>query len=104
MVLVSISLLQQQRCVTNGIYVNHKPEYHEQWQKNKGKLWNCRKGRNNSTESAPINGKPKASALVINDSATSKLLLSKSLQAALVTTAGLTEDQFNKIWADACGN
>jgi hypothetical protein len=62
---------------------------------------NHRKGSNNSTESAPINGKPKASALVINNSAASKLLLSKSLQMALVTTAGLTEDQFNKIWADA---
>jgi hypothetical protein len=83
------------------MYANHKPEDHKQWQKNKDKLWNCRKGRNNSTESAPINGKPKASASVINDSAASKLLLSKSFQAALVTTAGLTEDQFNKIWTDA---
>jgi len=28
--------------------------------------------------------------------------LSKSLQAALVTTAGLSADQFQKIWSDAC--
>ncbi len=90
------------RVVTNGMYIALKPEDHERWQKDEDKLMNCRKGRNNSTESAPINEKPKALALVINNSAASKLLLSKALQAALVTTAGLTEDQFNKIWADVC--
>jgi hypothetical protein len=39
---------------------------------------------------------------LINDSSTAKLSLLKSLQAALMTTAGITEDQFNKIWANAC--
>jgi hypothetical protein len=37
-----------------------------------------------------------------SDSLAAKLSLSKSLQAALVTTAGLSADQFQKIWADAC--
>ncbi len=69
---------------TNGMFVNHKPEDHEQWQKNKdSKLWNRRKGRTNCTESAPINGKPKESALVINDSAASKLF------AFQVTSGGI---------------
>jgi hypothetical protein len=36
------------------------------------------------------------------DPSAAKLSLSKSLQAALVTTAGLSTDQFQKIWADAC--
>jgi hypothetical protein len=34
----------------------------------------------------------------------SKLSLSKSLQSALMTTAGISEDQFKKIWADACAS
>jgi hypothetical protein len=41
-------------------------------------------------------------SFVINDSSAAKLSLLKSFQVALVTTAGITEDQFNKIWADAC--
>jgi hypothetical protein len=36
------------------------------------------------------------------DSSAVKLSLSKSLQAALATTAGLSADQFQKIWAEAC--
>jgi hypothetical protein len=36
------------------------------------------------------------------DSSAAKLSLSKSLQAALVTAAGLSGDQFQKIWAEAC--
>jgi hypothetical protein len=38
---------------------------------------------------------------------TAKLSLAKSLQEALTTTAGLTKDQFNKIWEssfNASGN
>ena len=41
-------------------------------------------------------------ATASTDSSAAKLSLSKSLQAALVTTAGLSADQFQKIWADAC--
>ncbi len=39
---------------------------------------------------------------LINNYSAAKLSLSKSLLAALVTTAGITEDQLNKIWANAC--
>ncbi len=46
--------------------------------------------------------KPTTTPSVSNDSSASKLSLSKSLQAALVTTASITEDQFKKIWAEAC--
>ena len=34
----------------------------------------------------------------------SKLSLSKSLQSALMTKAGISEDEFKKIWADACAS
>jgi hypothetical protein len=52
---------------------------------------------------ASTDGKPKSTpASVSNNSSALKLSLSKSLQAALVTTTGISEDQFNKIWADAC--
>jgi hypothetical protein len=88
--------------VTNGMYVTHKPQDHEQWRINKEK-GNRKKGKINSAESAPatVNDKPKP-VTVLNDSAASKLSLSKSLQAALVTTAGISESQFEKIWNDAC--
>jgi hypothetical protein len=42
----------------------------------------------------PVSGLTYPSAL--------KLSLSKSFQAALVTTAGLSADQFQKIWAETC--
>jgi hypothetical protein len=47
---------------------------------------------------------PKAPTPVsgLTDSSAAKLSLSKSLQAVLVATAGLSADQFQKIWADAC--
>jgi hypothetical protein len=38
----------------------------------------------------------------LTGSSAAKLYLSKSLQAALVITAGLSADQCQKIWAEAC--
>jgi hypothetical protein len=38
----------------------------------------------------------------LSDPSAVKLSLSKSLQAALVTLAGLSADQFQKIWAETC--
>jgi hypothetical protein len=82
--------------------MTHKPQDHEQWHLNKEKVTNHRRGKNISVDSAPAtNTKPK-SVSTINNSAASKLSLSKSLQAVLVTTASLSESQFNKIWADTC--
>ncbi len=47
---------------------------------------------------------PKAStpASGLTDPLAAKPSLSKSLQAALVATAGLSRDQFQKIWAEDC--
>jgi hypothetical protein len=84
------------------MHITHKPQEHEQWCLNKEKITNSRKGKNTSVNSAPATNKKPKSASIINDSAASKLSLSKSLQSALVTTAGLSESQSNKIWADAC--
>jgi hypothetical protein len=33
-----------------------------------------------------------------------KLSLAKSLQEVLTTSAGLTDDQFNKIWKNCCNS
>ncbi len=85
--------------VTNGMYVTNKPDGHESWvnRRNKGR----KNGSAASTGNDPT-GKPTSTPSVSNDSSASKLSLSMALQAALVTTAGLTEDQFQKIWAEAC--
>ena len=87
--------------VMNGKYVTHKPDQHESWteRRNKG-----RKGGATALTGNDPAGKPKPTTTqsVSNDFSASKLSLSKSLQAALVTTAGITEDQFKKIWAKAC--
>ena len=85
--------------VTNGMYVTHKPDGHQSWieRRNKG-----RKGSATASTGNDPAGKPTTTPSVSNDSSASKLSLSKSLQAALVTTAGITEDQFKKIWAEAC--
>ncbi len=87
-----------QGVVTQGIYVFHKPNSeHDAW----------RAKKNQFKKGGPKNSKvttPKAPTLVsgLTDSSAAKLSLSKSLLAALVTTAGLSTDQFQKIWAEAC--
>jgi hypothetical protein len=85
--------------MTNGMYVTHKPQDHEQWHLNKEKR---KKWKSSSADSDSTTSKKSKSVSVLNDSAASKLSLSKSLQAALVMTAGITESQFKKIWKDAC--
>jgi hypothetical protein len=85
--------------ITNGMYVAHKPDEHDAWI-NRRK--NGRKGGAAASTGNDPAGKPTTTPSVSNDSSASKLSLSKSLQAALVTTAGITEDQFKKIWAEAC--
>jgi len=81
------------------MYVTHKPDGHQSWvdRRNKGRKPNATALTGNDPTD-----KPAVTPSVSNDSSASKLSLSKSLQAALVTTAGLTEDQFKKIWAEAC--
>jgi hypothetical protein len=84
--------------VTNGMYVTHKPDGHDDWaikRKKKGPF-------TNATTSTSTTFKSELPASVVNDSSATKLSLSKSLQAALVTTAGISEDQFKKILDEAC--
>ncbi len=81
---------------SKGMYVTHKPDQHDRWVKRRTK------GNRRTSSIVSIDGEPKPTPPVSNDSSASKLSLSKSLQAALVTTAGISENQFNKIWADAC--
>jgi hypothetical protein len=85
--------------ITNGMYVTHKPNGHDAWMERKNK---SRKGGAAASTGSNPAGKPTTTPSVSNDSSALKLSLSKSLQAALVTTAGITEDQFKKIWAEAC--
>jgi hypothetical protein len=84
-------------CVASkGMYVTHKPDQHDRWVKRRTK------GNRRASNVASTDGIPKPTSPVSNVSSASKLSLSKSLQAALVTMAGMSEDQFNKIRADAC--
>ncbi len=81
---------------SKGMYVTHKPNQHDRWVERRTK------GNRRASKFASTDDKPKPTPPVSNDSSASKLSLSKSLQVALVKTAGISEDQFNKIWADAC--
>ena len=83
------------------MYVTHKPDQHDNWaeQRKRGKRGATTQADASTEASKGV--KVKLEQTPSNDSA-SKLSLSKSLQAALVTTAGISEDEFNKIWADAC--
>jgi hypothetical protein len=84
--------------ITNGMYVTHKPDGHDAWLVRRKKPTSG----TSTAASASTSAKPAASASVLNESSAATLSLSKSLQAALVTTAGISEDQFKKIWNNAC--
>jgi hypothetical protein len=84
--------------VTQGMYVYHKPgAEHDAWRAKKDFF---KKGGPKDHTAKPNVLTPVTGGST--DSSAAKLSLSKSLQAALVTTAGLSTDQFQKIWADAC--
>jgi hypothetical protein len=79
-----------------GMYVFHKSTEHEAWltqKQNFNEQSNRKRGKNKATTpaSAPT---PKLSSTPN----AAKLSLAKSL----TTTAGLTKDQFNKIWEGCC--
>jgi hypothetical protein len=87
-----------------GMYVFHKPTEHNAW-KNKKDEFNARK--KDRGKSTPTDKKTPADPLSTTPAAAStasasKLSSTKSLQEVLTITAGLSEDQFNKIWANAC--
>ena len=87
-----------------GMYVFHKLTEHDAWQERKSALNGRRgkkgeKGKTMTPASAPAcTPAPKPS---LTPSA-AKLSLAKSLQEALATTTGLTDDQFTKIWDKCC--
>ena len=81
------------------MYVFHKPgAEHDAWRAKKDRF--KKGGPKEYTVTTPK--VPTTPATGSSDPSAAKLSLSKSLQAALVTTAGLSADQFQKIWADAC--
>ena len=81
------------------MHVTHKPDGHETWKERRSK---GRKGGATALTGNDPAGKPTTTPYVSHDSSALKLSLSKSIQAALVTTDNITEDQFMKIWAKAC--
>jgi hypothetical protein len=90
-------------CETKGIYVFHKPTEHDAWKARKDDL-NKRRGKKTGSNTAPAAASASVPLIVASTVSTnaSKLSLAKSLQEALTTTAGLTEDQFQKIWQNCC--
>lgn len=81
-----------------GMYCTHKPgEGHQRWLENKRRR--SKRDKNAATtptlpdsSSTPAEGKK-------DDK---KLTLAKTLQAALMTNAGVSESQFQQIWDEAC--
>ena len=84
-----------------GMYVLHKPAEHDAWKARKDELNKKRGKKNGPPTTTPMTVSPPASASNASTNA-SKLSLAKSLQEALTTTAGLSEDQFQKIWQSCC--
>ena len=81
------------------MYVFHKPDAeHDAWRAKK----DCFKKGGPKEHTVTTTPKVPTPATGSTDSSAAKLSLSKSLQAALVTTAGFSADQFQKIWAEAC--
>jgi YHS domain-containing protein len=85
------------------MYVFYKPTEHDAWQECKS-AFNERRGKKGGKEKitpGPALLLPSALKPSSTPSA-AKLSLAKSLQEALATTTGLTDDQFTKIWDKCC--
>jgi hypothetical protein len=90
-------------CNTKGMYVFHKPMEHDAWKARKDEL-NKKRGKksgSSNTQVASSASVPSSAATTVSTNA-SKLSLVKSLQEALMTTTGLTGDQFQKMWQNCC--
>jgi hypothetical protein len=90
-----------------GMYCIHKPGAgHVAWlaRKERFKQENAAKKKGNTIPAPPVALPASNVVIKSNIGEKSKLSLSKSLQSALMTTAGISEDQFKKIWADACAS
>ncbi len=85
---------------TKGMYVFHKLTDHDSWAAKKASY---KKKKGGSTDAkVPNSTTPAASTLNLH--AATKLSLAKSLQEALTTIAGLSKDQFSKIWDKYCND
>ncbi len=81
------------------MYVFHKPADHDAWLECKTALNGQRgKGGKEKATTPASDSTPKPSSTP----SAAKLSLAKSLQEALTTTVGLTDDQFTKIWESCC--
>ena len=90
-------------CETRGMYVFHKPTEHDTWQARKDAFKKGRGKKDGPPTTTPVTVKKEyASTSTASTNNASKLSLAKSLQEALTTTAGLSEDQFQKIWKNCC--
>jgi hypothetical protein len=89
-----------------GMYCIHKPGAgHVAWLERKEKYKQTEAAKKGKTIPTPSVTLPASNvATKSNIGEKSKLSLLKSLQSALMTTAGISEDQFKKIWADACAS
>jgi hypothetical protein len=86
------------------MYVFHKPTEHDVWQERKSAL-NRRRGKKGDKEKTTSPASAPAYTPAPKPSSTpsaAKLSLAKSLQEALATTTGLTDDQLTKIWDKCC--
>jgi hypothetical protein len=86
---------------TKGMYVFHKPTDHDLWAAKKASY---KKKKGGSTDAKVPDSSATPTASTLNSHAATKLSLAKSLQEALTTTAGLSEDQFSKIWDKCCND
>ena len=85
------------------LYVTHKPgAQHDRWVARKNKWLESRRSQREKENAGDdkANGTDNTAA----DTGDKKLALSQSLQAALMTKAGLSEDQFQQIWCEACSD
>jgi hypothetical protein len=82
------------------MYVFHKPTEHESWLTHKQNFNEQRNGKGSKDKATTPTSAPTPKPSSMPNAA--KLSLAKSLQEALTTTAGLTKDQFNKIWESCC--
>ena len=88
------------------MYCWHKPGAgHVAWLACKEKYKQDQAAKKGSyTPTAPATLPSPVAAIKPNTGDLSKLSLSKSLQSALMTKAGILEDQFKKIWDEACSS
>ena len=90
-------------CETKGMYVFfHKPDKHDVWKACKDEFNKKRGKKNGPTPTTFASSSSPAAPTSTASTNASKLFLAKSLQEALTTTAGLSEDQFQKIWQSCC--